>query len=145
MSKRGGNVVSFAHERLTTWGDRRDSLGTPSAGPLSRVSEGSVTAAGSRPSGTHGDPTMSLQIRDENVYACERAVQELSAEDQDTANILLSHYYRGLSDRSIATEQGISRIRVQEQLLTGQAWVGCFLLRGPKPQHRVRESEETAA
>lgn len=125
-----GNAVSYGHQDLIEWADRREALGAPASGPLSRVAMGSVVAAGARPGGTHGDPTMANQLRDEYVYQCERAVQALMELDEDMGGAIWNWYVRGNdSERRLSEAMGVSRRRSRDLLTSAQAWVGSRLMR----------------
>lgn len=130
MSSRG-NIASIGHSRLTLWGDRRDSLGKSSTNPLGSLLDGGRAGEGTG----HSDPTMACQIRDEPVYAVERAVCQIKMEDPDIANLLFDHYYWGYAQRELALRRRITQARIQSMLLSGQSQVGAILSFGPKPQH----------
>lgn len=121
---RGNNTVAFGHVALTQWGDRRHALGRGGSTVLGRM----IEAAGMQPGGTHGDPTMSMQIRDEAVYATERAVNALACEDEDGARALLAYYVLGLQPGQIAMTLGFERKRTETMIECAQSWVGARLM-----------------
>lgn len=107
-------MASLGHQELTLWGDRCQSLGLPTAGPLSRIIDEGIVGASIRPAGTHSDPTMGALIRDERVYNTDRAVQDLRGVDDDAIGVVEAHYIRG---------ENVPLNR----LWSAQTWVGSWL------------------
>jgi len=131
-----GHVASLGHARLTEWGHRREALGASAIGTLGRwMEDGGVSGHG------YGDPTLAAQIRDEGIYACERAVYQLACEDPDIASLLVAHYVAGQTQRELASVRGLTQRAVQGMLLSGQSQVGSILAFAPAPAPTCRKSD----
>jgi len=125
--RQGANMVSFGHQHLLEWCDRRDSLGAASIGVCGRVAEEGAVGASCQAEGLHGDPTMALQQQREAIFCTEAAVKALCDHDEDMARALAGHYLQGLKAGQLAQKLGVHRGRAEELIESAQAWVGARL------------------